>query len=142
MLTPIIRRVIALSAAIEEYDLRELANGPPPPAGFHFHPVDLSDCHVVPPLPEELELRNLLASLSPAQLCLLTVVMLIGRGDFDPDEDILDLYCQVSDTLRACPDDIDYLAAKPLCLYLSDGLRLLTERHIDVDALLKPARNP
>ncbi len=133
-LSEIVERIIILKTAILEHDTASLEKRFP---GQKF--IRMSDlaANPGPVAPERPVLRAFLMSLPVATIYAIEFIMYLGRGDFDPDE-FLERYEQMSDTLDKPEWDVDHMMGKnPLAMYLSDGVKRLSEANIDVDRLLE-----
>jgi hypothetical protein len=135
-LSEIVARVCDLGTAVAEY--RERMR--PRSTGSGRGVIPVSQLPPPPPrLAEELELRALLGSLVVAQLNALLVIMYVGRGDWDAEDDFLDHYHHISDTFPHAAWAVDKLLSKrALVEFLRQGVAAFTRAGKNIDHLLAP----
>jgi hypothetical protein len=84
---------------------------------------------------EERRLREFLQAQPPSVVYMLTAIMYLGRGDFDP-KDLLDQYTEISETFGGPKGAGGELFEKMLLPeFLEAGLQKLTHAGVDVDKL-------
>jgi hypothetical protein len=134
-LSEIINRLSELSTAINAYWAAEMAKQFPGRICYSLAELD----ETMPPSPpQKKELLDLLTGLPPATLFMLAGIMYLGRGDFDAEDDLLDIYQQMSDSFVTPRRAVEKLAGKA-CLgdYLIAGVEKLTRRGFEVERLLE-----
>ncbi len=130
-LSRLIREVCRLDAAAESFVWAEVQKRCP---GQCFVPISVyAD---IPPPPQREELLALLRAQTPADIYMLLTLWRLGRGDFDPDCDLLAEYLEVGDNFPNVAAVVKYLTSKRLTRYLNDAMDLLQAAGIEVDELL------
>lgn len=126
-------KVIALAEAIRAYWDAEL------PKRHPDYPILHSDEYSGPQPPEQAELSEFLAALSPKLIYQLILVMCLGRGDFGV-ADLAEQFERVKTTVRTRDRAISLLMKSVLlAVYVADGLDKLARGGIDPDKLLVQA---
>lgn len=124
-----IRKVIDLSRRVREYYDAEL------PKQHPRYPIMGPDEPQTPPPPEEHELGDFLASLDPETVYQLSLIIYLGRGDFDAAE-LASSYEAIKSTFGTAEIAASQMMEMtPLADYLSDGIATLKKHKIKVDNL-------
>jgi len=91
---------------------------------------------MLPPVPEESALCHFLESQSSETVYMLTAVMYLGRGDFDPGR-LLDNYTLMGERFGDPRWAARQMADKvSLPQYLEEGWRRVAQANIDLDAMV------
>jgi hypothetical protein len=132
-LSKVVREVIRLAKASRAYWDRELLRRHP------AYPVVHAGEDSGPPPPEDARLRAILEGLPDDQLYAITLLALVGRGDFSADC-LTATYDTVKDMLPSRSVAIEHVSGQiALAEYLTDAVEELKKRQIDMDSLKFPS---